>query len=172
MGSHSSAGATYAGSRPASGLSKRKTAFRGPPPSFYAHGGYGRTMKQSPGASYTGTGEGAQQQKRDSEDPTSFINNNPVWHFNAKGHYKTQTAEDARRRERRSQQMQREREILEAERGGSFVLRFVIVSGILVVTAAFGALVGGGGTSTTTGPSKPAERSVQSKGQAGRNREI
>jgi hypothetical protein len=68
--------------------------------------------------------------------------------------------------------MQREREILEAERGGSFVLRFVIVSGILVVTAAFGALVGGGGTSTTTGPSKPAGRSVQSKGQAGRNREI
>ena len=29
---------TYAGSRPASGLSKRRSAFRGPPPSYFAHG--------------------------------------------------------------------------------------------------------------------------------------
>ena len=36
MGSHSS----YAGSRPASGLSKRRSAFHGPPPSFYEQGGY------------------------------------------------------------------------------------------------------------------------------------
>ncbi|KAE8556435.1 hypothetical protein EYB25_001136 [Talaromyces marneffei] len=142
VGSHSSAGATYAGSRPASGLSKRRTAFRGPPPSFYAHGGYGRaTRQQAPGGAYNGaSGTGKQ---RSDEDPMSFINHNPVWHFNAQGHYKTQKAEDARRKERRSQQIQREREILEAERGGSLVLRFVIVSGILVVTAVFGGLVGG-----------------------------
>ena len=30
-----------AGGRPASGLSKRRSQFRGPPPSFYAQGGYG-----------------------------------------------------------------------------------------------------------------------------------
>ena len=170
MGSYSSAGATYAGSRPASGLSKRRTAFRGPPPSFYAHGGYGRAgARQSPGGAYTSTGGPASQGAQNSEDPTSFVNNNPVWHFNAKGHYKTQTAEDARRKERRSQQMQREREILEAERGGSFILRFVIVSGILVVTAAFGALVPGSSTTATASQSgSKTERSGQNKG---RNRE-
>ena len=62
--------------------------------------------------------------------------------------------------------MQREREILEAEKGGSFVLRFAIVSGILLVTAAFGALVGEGSTTAAAGPS--------SKGRPqhkGRNRE-
>lgn len=165
MGSHSSAGATYAGSRPASGLSKRRTAFRGPPPSFYAHGGYGRTgtRQQPQGGHYTSPGGPASQGAQSSEDPTSFINNNPVWHFDAKGHYKTQAAEDARRKERRSQQIQREREILEAERGGSFLLRFFIVSGILVVTAAFGALVGGRSTATAQSSSK-TERS-QKKGR-------
>lgn len=43
-GSYSSTSATHhnpAGGRPASGLSKRRTAFRGPPPSFYRNGGWG-----------------------------------------------------------------------------------------------------------------------------------
>jgi curved DNA-binding protein CbpA len=42
-GSYSSrsAGSSHVGGRPASGLSKRRSAFRGPPPSFYAQGGYG-----------------------------------------------------------------------------------------------------------------------------------
>ncbi|EED23744.1 DnaJ domain protein [Talaromyces stipitatus ATCC 10500] len=170
MGSHSSAGATYAGSRPASGLSKRRTAFRGPPPSFYAHGGYGGRKPQSPGGSYTGTAGTGKQHQHNNEDPTSFINNNPVWHFNARGHYKTQTAEDARRKQRRSQQMQREREILESEKGGSFVLRFVIVSGILVVTAAFGALLGrGSNTATASSPGgKRSGKTSQGKGLGSR----
>ncbi|KAE9963542.1 hypothetical protein BLS_009198 [Venturia inaequalis] len=46
-GSHSShtsrrAGESGPGGRPASGLSRRRTQFRGPPPSFYQSGGYGR----------------------------------------------------------------------------------------------------------------------------------
>ncbi|KAJ6000760.1 hypothetical protein N7481_001169 [Penicillium waksmanii] len=36
---HHSGGGSYAGSRPASGLSKRRGTFTGPPPSFYANGG-------------------------------------------------------------------------------------------------------------------------------------
>lgn len=40
QGSYSSA--SFAGSRPASGLSKRRGTFRGPPPSFYKSGGYGK----------------------------------------------------------------------------------------------------------------------------------
>lgn len=168
MGSHSSAGATYAGSRPASGLSKRRTTFRGPPPSFYAHGGYGRAgaRQQGPGGHYTSTGGDSRENQQHSEDPTSFINNNPVWHFNAQGHYKTQAAEDARRKERRAQQTQRAREILEAESGGSFVLRFIIVSGILVTTAVFGTLVGGNSTAAASGNTK-AERSIQTKRRVG-----
>ncbi|PVI07824.1 DnaJ-domain-containing protein, partial [Periconia macrospinosa] len=38
QGSYSS----FAGSRPASGLNKKRSTFRGPPPSFYKSGGYGR----------------------------------------------------------------------------------------------------------------------------------
>ncbi|KAF2431814.1 DnaJ-domain-containing protein [Tothia fuscella] len=34
---------SHAGGRPASGLSRRRTQFRGPPPSFYRSGGYGNT---------------------------------------------------------------------------------------------------------------------------------
>ncbi|KAF2759589.1 hypothetical protein EJ05DRAFT_302964 [Pseudovirgaria hyperparasitica] len=40
-GSHASHTSSYAGSRPASGLSRRRTRFRGPPPSFYRNGRYG-----------------------------------------------------------------------------------------------------------------------------------
>jgi curved DNA-binding protein CbpA len=38
-GSYSSS--SFAGSRPASGLNKKRSTFRGPPPSFYKAGGYG-----------------------------------------------------------------------------------------------------------------------------------
>lgn len=41
-GSYSSS-SNPVGARPASGLSRRRTQFRGPPPSFYAQGGYGDT---------------------------------------------------------------------------------------------------------------------------------
>ncbi|PSN68576.1 DnaJ-domain-containing protein [Corynespora cassiicola Philippines] len=41
QGSYSSA-SSYAGSRPATGLNKKRGTFRGPPPSFYKAGGYGR----------------------------------------------------------------------------------------------------------------------------------
>lgn len=40
-GSYSSRSGGPAGGRPASGLSKRRSQFRGPPPSFYQQGGYG-----------------------------------------------------------------------------------------------------------------------------------
>ncbi|KAL4798845.1 DnaJ domain-containing protein [Aspergillus venezuelensis] len=140
MGSHSSH-ASYFGSRPASGLSKRRGVFRGPPPSFYAHGGYGKRRPpagagvfSSAGAAGGATGDKAS--KGEEEDPTSFIDRNPVSHFNARGHYKTQTAEDARRQERR----EREREHIDINEQfiggrGDDLIRFAIVSGMLVGTA-------------------------------------
>ncbi|PLN78862.1 DnaJ domain-domain-containing protein [Aspergillus taichungensis] len=162
MGSHSSHsanlhnhGGSYAGSRPASGLSKRRGAFRGPPPSFYAHGGYGNRKPPPPphggSAGFAGAGAGAGgtgRTSRSDEDHTDFINRNPVNHFNARGHYRTQTAEDKRRQQRQSRA--RSAAVREHEMGSSadFAFRFVVVCGILVGA---GALAGWPGASGKPG---------------------
>ncbi|KAI9042556.1 DnaJ domain protein [Aspergillus affinis] len=150
MGSHSSysanlhnEGGSYAGSRPASGLSKRRGQFRGPPPSFYAHGGYGN-RKPPPGAgpgAWAGAGAGAPGggggggSRVHEDDPMSFIHRNPVYHFNAHGHYRTQTAEDARRQQRRSREMGSTMNEQHIPTSGDFVMRFIIVCGMLVASA-------------------------------------
>ncbi|KAL3437692.1 DnaJ domain-containing protein [Aspergillus tetrazonus] len=137
MGSHSSHGASYFGSRPASGLSKRRGVFKGPPPSFYAHGGYGNNRARRAGGFYSagsgagGSSAGAAGSTKKEDDPTGFIDRNPISHFNARGHYRTQTAEDARRQERRSRV---DADINEQYIGsrGDFALRFIAVSSILL----------------------------------------
>ncbi|KAA8649148.1 DnaJ domain protein [Aspergillus tanneri] len=141
MGSYSSHGAnlhnkgtSYAGSRPASGLSKRQGAFRGPPPSFYAHGGYGN-RKHPPGTSSSSAGRGAGASTHN-DDPTSFIDRNSIYHFNARGHYRTQTAEDARRQERRSRAMDSTFNERHIGSSGDFIMRFTVVCSILIVAAA------------------------------------
>ncbi|RAL16468.1 DnaJ domain protein [Aspergillus homomorphus CBS 101889] len=143
MGSYSShsanlhtKGTSYAGSRPASGLSNRRGQFRGPPPSFYANGGYGRTGRSAPGPGSGGGGGGGassagQTSAANDEDPTSFIDRNPIHHFNARGHYKTQTAEDARRRERRGKAMDALNEQYLGNPWATAV-RFVTVCGIVL----------------------------------------
>lgn len=137
MGSHSS----YAGSRPASGLSKRRTAFHGPPPSFYEQGGYGGTGRRAQGfaggAGAAAGGGGKDGKEADPEDWEGFIRRNPLNHFNARGHFRTQTAEDQRRRERRVREGRRrldeERDGAEPGKYQSFG-RFFVCSGILLVT--------------------------------------
>ncbi|RAK72362.1 DnaJ domain protein [Aspergillus fijiensis CBS 313.89] len=132
-------GASYAGSRPASGLSNRRGQFRGPPPSFYAHGGYGRTGRTNPGPGSTGGGgsdaAGQSSTTTNDEDPTAFIHRNTVHHFNARGHYKTQSAEDVRRKERRQKAM--EAALKEQYIGSPWgaAMRFAAVCGILVGAA-------------------------------------
>ncbi|KAH2992176.1 hypothetical protein KXW58_007371 [Aspergillus fumigatus] len=161
MGSHSSyganlhtKGASYAGSRPASGLSKRRGPFRGPPPSFYAHGGYGSSRRPPPGgSSASSSSAGAAGSARD-EDPISFIDRNSVYHFNARGHYRTQSAEDARRQERRSREMSALNEQY-IGRAGDFALRFVIVCGILLGA---GAMAGWLRWPTTSKPGSSSRR--------------
>jgi curved DNA-binding protein CbpA len=114
MGSHSShsSHSSYAGSRPASGLSKRRSTFHGPPPSFYDQGGYGATGRQGDGSATgpsgfgagfgSGTSGASAGRSADPEDWEGFIRRNPLHHFNARGHFRTQAAEDKRRRERAS----------------------------------------------------------------------
>ncbi len=145
MGSHSSH-ASYFGSRPASGLSKRRGVFRGPPPSFYAHGGYGNRRAPPGGAgaagggSYSGSAAGAAGGAGKEDDPTSFIDRNRVSHFNARSHYRTQTAEDARRQQRRSRT---DADINEQYIGsrGDFAVRFIAVSSILVGAGALSGFI-------------------------------
>lgn len=62
----------------------------------------------------------------------SFLDKNPVYHFNARGHYKTQSAEDARRQERRSRAMGAELNEQYIGKPGDFAFRFLIVFGILM----------------------------------------
>lgn len=124
-------GGSYAGSRPASGLSKRRGAFRGPPPSFYAHGGYGdRRARQPP----PGAGNGNGGTEKDEDDPTAFIDRNPVYHFNARGHFRTQTAEDMRRRARRSRAMGDAFREHQVGSSGDVLVRFILVCGMLAGT--------------------------------------
>lgn len=139
MGSHSS----YAGSRPASGLSKRRSAFHGPPPSFYEQGGYGTTGRQAQGFAAgagmgsefgAGAGAGAGTKHADPEDWEGFIHRNPLNHFNARGHFRTQEAEDRRRRERRRGARRIDEDRVEREPGvDQTVSRFFLCSGCLIV---------------------------------------
>jgi hypothetical protein len=171
-GSHSSHSANlhksgaYAGSRPASGLSNRRGTFRGPPPSFYEQGGYGGTGRRgegfSAGGGATGTGttgsgsgspfgssssSGTGTSGADPEDPLGFIHRNPLHHFNARAHFRTQKAEDERRRERVSKARSAAREKADSDSdsfiaGGGFGLfRFVVVCGILGVAGGMTGLV-------------------------------
>ncbi|KAL2013867.1 hypothetical protein VTN00DRAFT_1392 [Thermoascus crustaceus] len=179
MGSYSSYGAnlhnkgSYVGSRPASGLSKRRGPFRGPPPSFYAHGGYGanaarnnnsagmsgQTSSSSSASASMGSSGGSGSKGSSSpthEDPTSFIDRNPVYHFNARSHFRTQAAEDARRQQRRSREMGIDLDDANLARGGSMVLRFMVVCGIL---AGAGATAGLSGRGPTTSGSRGSSRS-------------
>ncbi|KAL2223406.1 DnaJ domain protein [Thermoascus aurantiacus ATCC 26904] len=159
MGSYSSyganlhsKGASYVGSRPASGLSKRRGPFRGPPPSFYAHGGYGASARRGPtGATAAGAGQQEGKATPTDEDPTSFIDRNPVYHFDARSHFRTQSAEDARRRERRSRELGIDLDDANLARGGSTALRFLVVSGILIGAGVTAGLSRGPGVPSGSG---------------------
>jgi curved DNA-binding protein CbpA len=108
-GSYASSGP--AGGRPASGLSRRRTHFQGPPPSFYRSGGWGahRAKRQaaqeeasstayaSAGGSQTGVGGGTGPGQR------PFGHDNDVPHFDREGHFRTHTNQEQRRQRRMSQ---------------------------------------------------------------------
>jgi curved DNA-binding protein CbpA len=129
---------TYAGSRAPTGLSKRRSAFKGPPPSYFRHGN-----------NSTFEAEQARRQ-RDASQSSSSSNPNPEDHeynashypgafhpessapidFDARPVYKTQTAEDARRNARRAAAMAEAQ--MAAEERSDFAARFVMVSCVLV----------------------------------------
>ena len=150
---------SYVGSRPPSGLSKRRGQFRGPPPSFYAHGGYGNTSNgqgqhkhhphhahphnhhphKSASSSWPFSNSSAGRRSSATDDPTSFVYSNTVHHFDASAHFRTQSAEDARRRIRRAKAVEYAKEQARArgidleEDVGSASARFFAVMGIVAV---------------------------------------
>ncbi len=126
---------TYAGHRPASGLSKRRSIFKGPPPSFYAQGG-GPTKsqeeaqaraQQSAGQEYTGGGFNA---GAFSDDPNAEFDSRPT--------YKTQTYVDHRRMSRRQAELAAAQAAVEED---NFWARFVVVSGIIGLSVGVGTLI-------------------------------
>ena len=130
-GSHSSASTPY-GSRPASGLSRRRTQFKGPPPSFFRNGGWGahKTRRQ----------QGAEDAARAAQEESSARTaggfgfgqgqagfNNDVPHFDQEGHYRTQQSYEERARRRR----QNNTSGYVPEGALDMAMRFVLVSSLV-----------------------------------------
>ena len=128
-GSHSSSSTAF-GSRPASGLSRRRTQFKGPPPSFYRSGGWGtqgnKRRAQAEESRSTGTGEVRSGGFGPGQGQAGF---NDVPHFDREGHYRTQEQQDQRRRRRT------EGEGVGFVKGGDVFSQFLMISAL--VTFAF-----------------------------------
>ena len=157
--SHAPSGSHF-GSRPASGLNKKRSTFRGPPPSFYKAGGYGRhgakraeyahhqhegpAAEQSAGpGSYGGFGEGF--------GPGHAHAGNDVPHFDDRKHKRTHDTVyehiSARRRRERDAEIPQE-----LDRGG-MLANFIVVSGVIGIAAAAANLF-----SNSSGGTKKAEQ--------------
>ncbi|KAH9223566.1 hypothetical protein DL95DRAFT_379558 [Leptodontidium sp. 2 PMI_412] len=124
-GSYHSSGP--AGGRPASGLSRRRTQFQGPPPSFYRSGGWGthsakRKAAQDSHAESPAAGMGPGQK------PWGHDEVNDVPHFDREGHYRTQ--ENHSRRWQRRRRME-DRQVPAGEVPRSMLANFLFVGGIL-----------------------------------------
>ncbi|KAL9128113.1 MAG: hypothetical protein Q9175_007596 [Cornicularia normoerica] len=128
-GSHSSSSTPF-GSRPASGLSRRRTQFRGPPPSFYRSGGWGaqgsKRQAQAEGLGSAGTGEPRGGGFGPGQGQAGL---NDVRHFDREGHHRTQEQQDQRRRRRM------EEESVGFVEGGSVLFQFLLITAL--VTFAF-----------------------------------
>ena len=132
-GSHAS---SAFGSRPASGLSKRRTQFRGPPPSFYRSGGWGaqEAKRQGPAegpAAAAGSDRSAQggEARGGGYGPGKAQAGweNDVSHFDQEGHRRTQEQQERRRILRR-----RTGEDDMGYGGASMLIQFLLIGGVVV----------------------------------------
>ncbi|KAK5127550.1 hypothetical protein LTR85_006890 [Meristemomyces frigidus] len=127
-----------AGGRPASGLSRRRTQFRGPPPSFYRSGGWGehseKRAEHSEKASNTHEARGSSSDGPAGTGPGGFTTgvDNDVRHFDHHGHYRTHsTIERTRHKARRKQYQSVSEDDLDYSGGSSVMFNFVLMSGVL-----------------------------------------
>ncbi|KAI7081810.1 hypothetical protein KC356_g8866 [Hortaea werneckii] len=144
------------GGRPASGLSRRRTQFRGPPPSFYRSGGWGaygakreeNAYKASssweargesasgPSGPAAGENPGSYSAGGGGTGPGGFTQgfDNDVRHFDQRGHQRTHShiERNRHRARRRSAKGISEAEI-DYSGGNPTVFNFVVVGGVLVL---------------------------------------
>ncbi|RVX70201.1 hypothetical protein B0A52_05534 [Exophiala mesophila] len=149
-------GSSYAGSRPASGLSKRRSIFKGPPPSFYAHGKPSDNTRhphqhqhQQQAGSQAGTFNASAYADPGSWDPA----------FDSRSVFKTQTHEDYRRANRRAAELAALREAA-AEDQSNFWTRFILVSGVIVLGLSLATLVSSKVNSSSKGGLLRADESM------------
>ncbi|EXJ77687.1 hypothetical protein A1O3_09916 [Capronia epimyces CBS 606.96] len=158
-GSHSSHHhrATHAGHRPPSGLSRRRSAFKGPPPSFYAHGKPSANTTNQARANQAGTFNASAYTEEGKWDPD----------FDARSTYKTQTLEDYRRANRRAAEMAAAQAEVEAD---NFWGRFLTVASVIVLSVTVGTVVVGmantprGGLTRGDGSRRDGPRNEWTKG--------
>lgn len=164
-GSHSShQRGTYANHRPPTGLSKRRSAFKGPPPSFYAHGNpsanttnQANAKQSGPQPHMAGTFNARAYTEEGQWDPA----------FDSRSTYKTQTHEDYRRNNRRMAALAAAQTDLEED---NFWARFIIVSAIIVLSVTVGTLIVGranpprGGLTRGDGSRRDGSRNEWTKG--------
>ena len=137
-GSHSSS-APF-GSRPASGLSRRRTQFRGPPPSFYRSGGWGtQAAKRRSQAESTASGAASTVAESASAGSSTAYGRgfgpggahggweNDLPHFDRDAHYRTQEQQDERRRRRL------EDDTMSTGSSGGVWINFFLLSGVVVL---------------------------------------
>ncbi|KAI9879991.1 MAG: hypothetical protein M1830_006108 [Pleopsidium flavum] len=159
-GSHHSRSSSAFGARPASGLSKRRTQFRGPPASFYRSGGWGahgakRAAQAEAAASASASASASSTASSASSSSASSpgTNNagggfggfggaamgweNDVPHFHRDGHFRTQEQQEIRRRRRMA-----EEEGVGFENGGSLLINFLFVAGIISLAIVLPTLFG------------------------------
>lgn len=129
-----------AGARPASGLSKRRTQFKGPPPSFYRSGGWGAHSEKRSQHATSGPQETYDHPTAPGTGPGGFTHgmDNDVPHFDQRGHHVRQ-AKLERSRRRRVDDAD-----YDYSGGGGALWQFVVVSGVLGVIFGVGAIFSGG----------------------------
>jgi curved DNA-binding protein CbpA len=139
QGSYSSSGP--AGGRPASGLSRRRTQFRGPPPSFYRSGGWGEqsTKRQAAqdftaSSAETGSAKPGGGGMGHGQSPGGQIHGEDVRHFDWKEHLRTHENHSRRlRARRRAMEDPTSNSALEEEIERSTLTNLIWVSGVLVI---------------------------------------
>jgi len=126
---------TYAGSRPATGLSTRRGTFRGPPPSFYRSAAanneeHARREQEAYNAgAQAGQFDASQFAEAGRWDPT----------FNPAPIHRTQSAEDQRRQQRRQLAMAAAQQYADEE--SNFWARFIVVSAIVAFGVGVGTII-------------------------------
>ncbi|KAF2846326.1 DnaJ-domain-containing protein [Plenodomus tracheiphilus IPT5] len=145
QGSYSSASF---GSRPASGLNKKRSTFRGPPPSFYKSGGYGEFGAKRSEYAYQATPDGKEERAGQESygeyggfGPGQQRHGKQVPHFDDKRHKETHDNVYAHIWARRRQMRKTVRSDEEYARGDVLV-NFLAVSGIIGVIGATAKMFG------------------------------